>query len=27
VFAGSLLAGVLGSIWLAWVGKRSSDGA
>ena len=27
VFGGSLLAGVLGSIWLAWVGKRSSDEA
>ena len=27
VFSGSLLAGVLGSIWLAWVGKRSSDEA
>ncbi len=27
VFAGSLLAGVLGSIWLAWVGKRSSEEA
>jgi NhaA family Na+:H+ antiporter len=27
VFTGSLLAGVLGSIWLAWVGKRSSDEA
>ena len=27
VFGGSLLAGVLGSIWLAWVGRRSSDEA
>jgi NhaA family Na+:H+ antiporter len=22
VFAGSLLAGVLGALWLAWVGKQ-----
>jgi NhaA family Na+:H+ antiporter len=27
VFVASLAAGVLGAVWLAWVGKRSNDEA